>query len=192
MPPETRRQAANRIGQGIPGIPHRPGHNMRANHFEQNRPDTEIEGYLPRSGRPVVVTQLEPPLQRQEHRQRARDQQHIVKMIVQKRRMNVRFHQPSIGGVQSAAHKEQGVSQVTEGSQSKARMTKPNPTASANLNKRIITQRKHHTIIWTDTRKINSNFELSLPSIRPMQYSAANPFLSGKRPRDASRGPYIL
>jgi len=111
---------------------------MRANPFEQYGPNDQIQPDLAPGRKLIVVPQFEPALQQQERRQRARNQQHIVEIIAHKRAVHARFNYPSVQHIKAAAKQKQRISQITEGLQSRARMTNPNPTATTNFSKSTI------------------------------------------------------
>ena len=71
--------------------------------------------------------------------------------------MDARFQKPPVHGIKNTGHETERVTKITERAHKSARMTKPNATASTNLNKRIIVWRKiiaHETL---SSEKIISN-----------------------------------
>jgi hypothetical protein len=81
-------------------------------------------------GRRIVAADAEPIVREEQRRQGAGDEEEVVEPIMKKCDVGVWLQQPAIGRVEDAAREEQGVAQIAEPLQSKARMTRPNPAAS--------------------------------------------------------------
>jgi hypothetical protein len=89
-------------------------------------------------GGSVVGTKSKPSLKQQNRRQRARNQQEVVEVIVKEMVMDMRLKHPTIECIERARHKKKSVAQILETFQSKAMMRNPIATASTNFKSRIM------------------------------------------------------
>src|SRR5581483_8440285 len=123
-PPQERGESSGKISHGIPGIAG-GAHDMGADPFKENGPADEMAGDFPKAGPGVARAKPEQRVGEQNRRQRARDEEGVVKPVVEEGDVRVRFDEPPVGGVERAGQQKQRVANVAEPLQSNARMTRP-------------------------------------------------------------------
>jgi hypothetical protein len=82
--------------------------------------------------------QTESSMQEQEERQRAGNQQQIVKPALENYKMKMRLDKASVGRVKRAANEEQGVTPVAKPLHKRARMINPKPSPMMNLKRSML------------------------------------------------------
>src|SRR4051812_48546797 len=140
VPPEPAEASADKIHDHVPRIGSRMVKKKWTNALEEDRPDDEMKENLRELRHAVVLAKPEPALDPKDDRQGAGNQEQIIEITVEKSRMDMWFQQKAIGSVSQAANETERISNVTE-HQSRARITRPIPTASPSFKKSAI-------IIW--------------------------------------------
>jgi len=84
--------------------------------FKENRPDQDVQGHFPESGRRVVRTQADPTIEEQIKRKDHGNEKTIIQMTVKKRRIlvQVRFDQLAVDEVGPRAQKKKRITKITE------------------------------------------------------------------------------
>jgi hypothetical protein len=124
-------------------------------------------------------------------RQRARDQQAVVKPILKKGKRAVRLDDPAIQRIQSAANEKKRIEAVTKSPHSNARMIKPNPNANKTLS-RIIFERITGIIL---TRPPSSVQRQTLFKINPfftMKNSKVTQGKKGEIPEKIPKSSFVF
>ena len=114
VPPQSGNDAAGGISQHIPGIARRPGHYVRADDFKEDGPDNKIQRDLSQRRHFVGCPQAEQPMHQQQRGQRARDEQHVVEIVVHEQAVHMRLDAPAIEKIQETRKEEQSIAQVAE------------------------------------------------------------------------------
>jgi hypothetical protein len=127
-PPAPGHNRANGIRQYIDGVTRGALEDCRANDLEQRGPPEKVAEDFSGCRRQVVTPQAEPSMRQERNWQRARDQQRVVKPVVEKRNIDMRFDQPAIARIERASHYKQRVTCVSKPLHSNARMMSPKPS----------------------------------------------------------------
>jgi len=138
VPPRKGDDRAKRVGQRVERISGGSGDQPRADPFKEKSPGNETKKDLRDGGHLIVRAEAELTLQEQQRRNRARDQQQVVKMAAQKRRVQVRLEGPAIQRVKRARANKQRIANVAERLQSSARITRPKPSVRTNFRNKTI------------------------------------------------------
>ena len=138
MPPAKGKDGADCVGKRIPRIGGGARNESRADPFKEKSPGKETKNDLRDGGHLIVRAEAELTLQEQQRRNRARDQQQVVKMAAQKRRVQVRLEGPAIQRVKRARANKQRIANVAERLQSSARITRPKPSVRTNFRNKTI------------------------------------------------------
>lgn len=91
IPPGKGEQTPRDIRDDIPPIPCDVPEEVRAPPLEKNGPKGQVQRDFSEGGRPIVVSEPEPPVQHKQRRKRARDEQGIIKPGVKKHLMEMRL-----------------------------------------------------------------------------------------------------
>src|SRR5688572_1510610 len=126
-PPEPRQDCADGIRQHIEGISRGALKDGGTNDLEQGGPPEEMAENFSGRWRQIVIPQTKPSMDQQRDWQRARDQQRVIKPVVEERNMHVRFDEPAIARVERASRHKQGVPHVPKPLHSNASMISPKP-----------------------------------------------------------------
>ena len=86
----------------------------------------------------IVPAQSQLPLHPKHQRQRAGNQQAIVKLTAQKRRVNPWFHEPAVDCIKSAGGEKKRIAPVAEPFHKRAIIKKPAATAIKSLSNNIM------------------------------------------------------
>ena len=114
MPPKPRRHAAAPVAGDIPKIRRGVRPDDGTDSFEQQRPENEVRDNFRNLRRIIVLTQAKSPMQPENERQRARNQPAIIKMIVKKSRVDMRFDEPAVNSIRGAANQKERVAIIAE------------------------------------------------------------------------------
>lgn len=113
-PPEISDESAERIRDNIQRIASRVLQKPRADPFKQHGPEDEMPENLAASRRGATRTQPEPSVENQQRRQRAWDEEPVVKPAGENIAVNLWLHQPAVHDVQRAAEEDKRIAQRTK------------------------------------------------------------------------------
>ena len=114
MPPEPGEDSADEIGDSVPRIAGHPAHDVRADGLEEDGPDDEVQQNFTGGGQAIMPAQTEPALGQQQRGQRARYQQHVIEIAMDKGIVKVGLKAPAVDGVKQAGQEKQAVAQIAE------------------------------------------------------------------------------
>src|SRR5262245_32172726 len=110
---------------------------MRPDDFKQHRPKNKMAENFPYSGHLVMRPHAEPAMHTQDGRQRARNEQGVVKPKTKQSEMRVRFEPPTVQHIESATTQAERIEQVTKPFHSRDKISQPDPRASNSLKTKI-------------------------------------------------------
>lgn len=134
MPPQAGEQSAGRVGGNIPDIADGPRKNPWPDNLGDDTPDEEMERDFAGFGKTVVRPQSEAPLQPEQDRQRAGNQQQVVKLPGEERRGADVTPPAAIKGIEQACAQPRGIGEILKPFHSSATIRKPAAPASRSLN----------------------------------------------------------
>ena len=114
MPPEPRRYSATPVAGDIPKIRRGVRPDDWTNSFEQQRPENKVRDNFRNLRRIILQPQAKLPMQPENERQRAWNQPAIIKMVMKKSRVEVRFDEPAVDGIRGAANQKERVTVIAE------------------------------------------------------------------------------
>ena len=114
MPPKPRRYAATPITQNIPRIERGVRPDDWANSFEQQRPEKKVQDNFRNLRRIIVLTQTKSPMQPENERERAGNQPAIIKAVMKKSHVEMRFDDPAVDGIRGAANQKERVAVIAK------------------------------------------------------------------------------
>ena len=129
-PPEPRDDSTDSVSDHIVPIARRR-HHARSRPLADQRPDTDMEQDLTRFRETIVRAPAELALHPQHQRKRARDQQQVIEMIVEKSPVQVRLEPPAMERVEGSTGQEVRIAPVTETIHRSAVRMNPKPAARA-------------------------------------------------------------
>jgi|SRR4051812_19417505 hypothetical protein len=91
IPPGTGNETTRYVRDDIPPIPRHVLDDMRTPPLEQHGPENKMQRNFAESGRRIVPSQSEPPMQQKQRRKRTRDKQRIIKPGVKKDLVKMRL-----------------------------------------------------------------------------------------------------
>jgi hypothetical protein len=117
MPEQPRDDSAGGVAGDIDGIGDALVEDVGPEPLEEDGPDEEVRGDFPPARRGVVGPQAEHSIGEQEEGQRAGDEERVVEMAVEERRVGVevRLDEEAVDGVDRERDEEDGVAGVAEG-----------------------------------------------------------------------------
>jgi len=137
VPPETGGEGPGGIGYQVPPIAGCVIEQEGACDFRDETPDHQVECDFPDAGRMIVGSPLQFALPPEHEGQGGRDQQHIIKMVMEKPDIQMGFQPPTIEGIETDRQQTQRIATVGERPHSSARITKPDKAASPSLPRKI-------------------------------------------------------
>jgi hypothetical protein len=137
-PPAPGQTRADRVGENVPQISHAHPQKTRPEKLEEQRPSREVRRDFKGGRRMIMVSQSQATMHPQNERQCAWDEQEIVEPKLEESGSSVGFNNPAIHGVKSATRNEKRIAPITIRVHSKARITRPNASPTANLINRAV------------------------------------------------------
>lgn len=114
MPPKPRHYSAAPVAGDIPKIRRSVRPDDWTNSFEQQRPENKVRDNFRNLRRIIVLAQAKSPMQPKNERQRAGNQPAIIKMVMKKSRVNMRFDEPAVDGIRGAANQKERVAVIAK------------------------------------------------------------------------------
>jgi len=144
VPPHTGTDSTHEIHHCVPRIASCSFQQVWTDHFEKNRPENGVERDFVPSWRLVVGTEPQSALHPKQHRQRARNEKHVIEMEPQEKIVGMGPNHPAIERIQGAANEEQTVAQIGKRFHNSTKIAIPKAVATSSFKTNIMPTTLHY------------------------------------------------